>query len=208
MIIKTFPLGPLETNCYLIHNATEAVVVDPGGEPGALLQYLSQNKLTLTHILNTHLHFDHVYGNAPLAAATGAPILANPEDAYLLRSELGGGGGYGLPKVPPFEYQPLKEGEITLLGKVCRVLHTPGHTLGSLSFYWADAQALFAGDVLFYRSVGRSDFAGGNAATLAESIQGKLFQLPAATVVYPGHGPTTTIGDEQRSNPYVAMPRS
>ena len=205
MTIRTFPLGSLQTNCYLIHTASEAVVVDPGGDPAVVVRYLEDNGLTLTHILNTHMHFDHIHGNAALQEATGAPIYACPEDAYLLAPEFGG-ARYGLPETPDFAFKPLQEGEITLMGRPCMALHTPGHTLGSLSYYFADAKALFAGDVLFQRSVGRSDFPGGNAAVLQNSIRQKLFTLPLDTVVYPGHGPETTIGEERRSNPYAAIP--
>ena len=205
MQIRTFPLGPLETNCYLLHTESDAVAIDPGGDPATLVHYLEKQKLTLTHILNTHMHFDHVLGNAALHEATGAPILANVTDKYLLQSEFGKGGGFGLPKVPAFSYESLAEGTVTLLGQSCKVLHTPGHTLGSLSFYWASASAVFAGDVLFYRSVGRTDLPGGDSATLRASVQEKLFLLPPATTVYPGHGPSTTIEDERRSNPYFGL---
>ncbi len=205
MRICTFALGPLETNCYLLHSDTEAVAIDPGGDPATVLSYLEKRSLKLTHILNTHFHFDHVLGNAALSEATGAPIMASKADAYLLRGEFGSGGSFGLPPVPPFEYQPLEEGRVTLLGQSCSMLHTPGHTLGSLSFYWPSSSALFAGDVLFYRSIGRTDLPGGDSDTLRSSIQEKLFLLPPSTVVYPGHGPSTTIEDERRSNPYFGL---
>lgn len=203
MRIQIFPLGPLETNCYLLIQAGEALVVDPGGNPASLVQYLEANKLKLVAILNTHLHFDHVLGNAELAETTGAPIYACPQDAYLLQSEVGSGGGFGLPKVPPFTYTPLEEGDLTLMGLPCKVIFTPGHTRGSLSYYFPTEGVLFAGDVLFYRSVGRADLPGGDAATLRDSIRGKLFTLPGETVVYPGHGPSTTIAEEKRGNPFV-----
>ena len=203
MRIQLFPLGPLETNCYLLVEGSDAVVVDPGGNPASLVQYMADNKLRLAAILNTHLHFDHVLGNAELAKATGAPIYACPKDEYLLQSEVGSGGGFGLPKVPPFTYTALEEGRTTLMGLACEALFTPGHTRGSLSYYFPSEGVLFAGDVLFYRSVGRADLPGGDAATLSDSIRRKLYTLPDATVVYPGHGPSTTVLDEKRSNPFV-----
>lgn len=202
MRIHTIPLGPLETNCYLLENGTEAVAVDPGGDPARVVRYLAKNSLTLTAILNTHQHFDHVLGNAALAEATGAPIYANSLDDFLARPELSG-SRYGLPDTPPFTHLDQEEGEMTLLGTACTVLHTPGHTPGSLSYYFAAAGAVFSGDVLFYRSVGRTDLPGGDFATLRNAILTKLFTLPPETVVYPGHGPETTVADEQRGNPFL-----
>ncbi len=205
MKIHTFPLGPLETNAYLLVQGNEAVAVDIGGDPAALTRYLDKHTLRLTRILTTHLHFDHVLGNAALSAQTGAPVYASSKDDYLLRSETGSGGMFGLPKVPPFAFDPLEESKITLMGLPCTVLATPGHTPGSLSYYFSEDNALFSGDVLFYRSVGRTDLPGGDGHTLHDSIANKLFVLPPQTVVYPGHGPETTIGDEKRGNPYVRM---
>ncbi|MDR0827796.1 MAG: MBL fold metallo-hydrolase [Desulfovibrio sp.] len=202
MQIVDFPLGPLETNCYVIHTESEAVAVDPGGPPDSVLKYLDRKKLSLTHILLTHLHFDHTYGVAHLAANTGAAIFGPEADRFMLNTELGG-GGWGMPSVERFEYKTLDEGDISLLGTVCTVLTTPGHTPGGLSFYFPDLGAVFSGDTLFYRSIGRSDFPGGNHNTLCSSIRGKLFQLPDNTAVYSGHGPATVVIDEKRKNPFV-----
>jgi glyoxylase-like metal-dependent hydrolase (beta-lactamase superfamily II) len=203
MQIVNFPLGPLETNCYVIHTENEATVVDPGGPPDAVLNYLDQKKLSLTHILLTHLHFDHTYGVAKLAAKTGGAIFGPEADRFMLNNELGGGGGWGMPSVERFEYKALDEGDISMLGTVCTGLATPGHTPGGLSFYFPDLGAVFSGDTLFYRSIGRSDFPGGNHNTLCSSIRSKLFQLPDNTAVYSGHGPATVIIDEKRQNPFV-----
>ncbi|MDR3073157.1 MAG: MBL fold metallo-hydrolase [Deltaproteobacteria bacterium] len=202
MRIYTFPLGPLETNCYLLVEGNEAAAVDPGGSPDAVTRYLDANNLKLTAILNTHLHFDHVLGNAELSAATGAPVYANSLDGYLLRPEMSA-SRYGLPDTPPFAYVNQEEGATTLIGLSCRILHTPGHTPGSLSFYFSSAGALFCGDLLFHRSVGRTDLPGGDTDALRDSIRRKVFTLPPDTVVYPGHGPATSVGDEQRMNPFV-----
>ena len=205
MRIHTFPLGPLETNCYLLVQGEEAVAVDPGGNPASVVHYLKTHNLKLAAILNTHMHFDHVLGNADLAGATGAPIYANTLDDFLLDSELGSGGGVGLPKTPPFKHEPLEESDTEFMGQRCKVLLTPGHTPGSLSFYFPESNAVFAGDVLFYRSVGRTDLPGGDGNTLRASIRKKLFTLPEDTVVYPGHGQSTTIGAEQRGNPFIGV---
>lgn len=202
MPVKTFPLGPLETNCYIVHDKTSAVVVDPGGSPGPLLNYLKMQGLTLTHILNTHLHFDHIYGNAALSSATGAPVLACEGDAFLLDTELGKGGAFGFPPVDMFSYSPIEPGQHTFGGLSCTAFATPGHTPGSLSFHFASEKAVFVGDLIFYRSIGRTDFPGGNLETLRHSVKEHIFTLPPDTTILPGHGPQTTVDDEKRNNPY------
>lgn len=202
MEVFTFPLGMLETNCYLVVNGSEAFVVDPGGEPSQVIDFLEENGVKLVAILDTHLHFDHILGNAALRRATGAPIYLNEEDLFLL--EVASGRRYGLPETEPFEHQALEAGEINLAGLRVTVIHTPGHSPGSLSFYLPDHDVLFSGDVLFYRDTGRSDLPGGSRDVLEnESIRGKLYKLPDQTLVYPGHGPGTIIGDEKRENHWV-----
>ena len=204
MDVYTFPLGPLETNCYLVVNGLEALAVDPGGDPARVVGFLKQKGLKLVAILNTHLHFDHIGGNAALAKATGAPIYLNKEDLFLL--EAASGSRFGLPATEPFEYQNLEAGEISLAGLRVAVIHTPGHSPGSLSFYFPDQGALFSGDVLFHRDTGRSDLPGGSRPILEnETIRGKLYKLPDQTVVYPGHGPSTNIGEEKVENHWVRM---
>lgn len=202
MHLKSFPLGPLETNCYLLYSDKTAIAVDPGGDPAPVLKFLEARGLTLTHILNTHLHFDHIYGNVALQTATGAPILASPDDAFLLETELGQGGAFGFPPVQPFEFQPLAAGTHVFGDITVEVLATPGHTPGSLSFHVAEAGLVVVGDLLFYRSIGRTDFPGGNLEVLRKSIIERIFLLPETTAVYPGHGPRTHVGDEKRNNPY------
>lgn len=202
MNVTVMQLGALETNCYVVHSDSGALVVDPGGEPEKILAFLNERGLRLDVILNTHLHFDHIQGNAALAEATGAKIRAGEADAYLLDTELGGGGMMGLPRTPPFSYEPLAEGETEFLNMSCRVMFTPGHSPGSLSFYFPALNAVFVGDLLFYRSVGRTDFPGGSEAELARSVRSRIFSLPANTVVYPGHGPETTVDSERLNNPF------
>ncbi len=204
MQIRTFALGPLQTNCYLLSRNGEAVVVDPGGDPAAVLGTLEADGLKLTHILNTHFHFDHVGGNKELALQTGAPILASSEDAYLMETELGLGGFMGLPKIEPFEYTSLEPGAHRFLGLDCTVLHTPGHSPGSLSFYFPEAAAVFVGDLVFYRSVGRTDFPGGDFDTLKQSVVENIFSLPEETAIYTGHGESTSVGEEKRHNPFFS----
>lgn len=202
MQIRTFALGPLQTNCYLLYRNGEAVVVDPGGDPSAVLNVLKKEGLSLTHILNTHFHFDHVGGNRKLAQETGAPILAHEKDAYLLETELGRGGFMGLPTIELFEYENIEPGEASFLGLDCAVLPTPGHSPGSVSFYFPEAGAVFVGDLLFNRSIGRTDFPGGDLDVLKNSVVEQIFTLPPETVVYSGHGDPTTVGDEMRHNPF------
>ncbi len=204
LTIKQFSLGMLETNCYLIYNDKQALAIDPGGDPDEVLDFLREKKLKLSLILNTHLHFDHVQGNSELSSTTGAPIYAPGNDKFLLKTEVGGGGFMGFPRTPAFDFTPLEEGETKFLGNVCHVLSTPGHTPGSLSFYFPDIQAVFVGDLIFFRSVGRTDFPGGDAGVLKNSAEEKIFTLPDNTTIYSGHGPETTVLDEKLHNPFFS----
>ena len=202
MPVATFPLGPLQTNSYLIHNAERAVAVDVGGEPAPMLEYLTEHKLALSAICLTHRHFDHLYGVAELAGATKAVVYAPTGDDSLAETESGRGGIWGFPTVPPFDSLPMPTGQADFGGMECRVLETPGHTPGGVSLYFPAEKLVFTGDALFYRSMGRTDFPGGDQATLLHSIADVLFKLPDDTTVYPGHGPATSIGDERRNNPF------
>lgn len=199
MEFVSFALGPLQTNCFLFHNGKEAAVIDPGGDPTQVINYLKSHRLKLEYILNTHLHFDHIIGNKALKDASGAHILANERDSFLLDNPA---ATFGYPPVESFEYINMDEGETNFIGFKCQILATPGHTPGSLSYYFPEGNVVFAGDVLFYRSVGRTDFEGGSSKLISESIREKLYKLPDQTVVCPGHGPDTAIGDEKRSNPF------
>ena len=200
--LRGFSLGALETNCYLLYNDKEAVAIDPGGDPGEVLDFLSQKKLKLSCILNTHLHFDHIQGNADLSSSTKAPIFAPKKDEFLMKTEVGGGGFMGFPRTPAFDFEPLDEGETMFLGSPCHILSTPGHTPGSLSFYFPEIEAVFVGDLIFFRSVGRTDFPGGDAQVLKRSAMEKIFTLPGNTVIYSGHGPESKVGDEKLHNPF------
>jgi glyoxylase-like metal-dependent hydrolase (beta-lactamase superfamily II) len=201
--VKCFPLGPLQTNCFLASKGNRALVVDPGGDPQTLLEHLHRQELQVDCILNTHFHFDHILGNKALQDATGAPILASQEDDFLLQSEVGSGGGmFGFPKVEAFAYESIEPGERDFLGETCRILPTPGHTPGSLSYYFPESALIFSGDVLFQRSIGRTDFPKGDTKTLLAAIRDKIFTLPPETRVFSGHGPETTVGDEKKFNPF------
>ncbi len=201
--VKDFQLGPIQTNCFLISKGSEAIVVDPGGDPSSVVKYIQKNALSLNYILNTHFHFDHMLGNKALQNATGARILASPEDDFLLQAQLEGGEGMmGFPPVEEFEYEALYPGECTFLGERCQVLSTPGHSPGSLSFYFPDSGKIFSGDLIFPRAVGRTDLPGGNMETLKKSVRENIFVLPADTEIYSGHGPVTTVQEEKRFNPF------
>lgn len=201
--VRCFPLGPLQTNCFLLSYNSRALVVDPGGDPKQLVDFILEKNLNVEWILNTHFHFDHILGNAPLQKATGASILASQEDDFLLQSQVGSGGGmFGFPKVEPFSYADLSPGEGDFLGENCHILSTPGHTPGSLSFYFPDSGLICSGDVLFQRSIGRTDFPRGDTRTLLTAIREKIFTLPDETRVFSGHGPETTVGQEKRFNPF------
>jgi glyoxylase-like metal-dependent hydrolase (beta-lactamase superfamily II) len=203
MKVATFQLGPLDTNCHVASVDGRAIAVDPGGDPAEVLEYLKENDLALDCILVTHLHFDHIYGCAALSRATGAEIRTPTADEELMQTEIGTGGFMGLPAVEPFERVGIVPGEFEVMGQPCRALHTPGHTRGSLSFYFPESERLFSGDVLFYRSIGRSDLPGGDQDVLERSIREKIFSLPETTKVHPGHMIDTSVGDEKAHNPYV-----
>ncbi|MFZ5811585.1 MAG: MBL fold metallo-hydrolase [Thermodesulfobacteriota bacterium] len=204
MEVETFALGPLQTNSFLAHHGGLAVVVDVGGNPAPMVDLLRAKGLSLTHILLTHLHCDHLYGVAELARVTGAPVFASAADQGLMGTDLGRGGFMGLPLVEPFEFSDLPPGEAVVAGRPCRILSTPGHSPGGLSVYFPEDGVVFVGDLLFFRSVGRTDFPGGDSGTLLVAVREKIFTLPADTVVYPGHGPATTVGAEQRHNPFFS----
>ena len=201
MPLADFPLGPLQTNSYVLHQNKKACVIDVGGDPTPILEYLSTHELELAAICLTHLHFDHLYGVAGLHHATKAKVYAPKGDAPIAQTEASQGGIWGFPLVEPFESVDVPMGDTQFADLPCRVLLTPGHTPGSVSYYFPSEGLLFSGDALFYRSVGRTDFPMGNTEQLLTAIKTQLFTLPAATRVLPGHGPETSIGDEKANNP-------
>lgn len=202
MPIAKFSLGPLETNCYVVNNDAEAVVIDVGGDPAPIREYLAERGLKLLAVCLTHKHFDHTYGVADLAAATGAPVYASRHEACLDNTESVRGGIWGLPLVPPYACEDIPLGDHSFGALHFTILETPGHTPGGISLYYPAEKAVFTGDALFFRSIGRTDFPGGDQATLLRSIREKLFTLPEDTHVYPGHGGATTLGDERRQNAF------
>ena len=199
MIIKSLPVGPLYTNCFIIgcEDTKEAAVVDPGGDSDKILMSLADDKLTLKYIINTHGHFDHVAGNKKLKETTGAKILIHEEDATLLTTPSMGLSADNLQAADEF----MKDGDKITFGNITlEVLHTPGHTLGGVSLY-TDGH-VFVGDTLFAGSIGRTDFPGGNYDTLINSVKDRLFPLGDEVLVYSGHTAETTIGNEKKYNPF------
>lgn len=203
MPIAKFPIGPLGTNSYVANITSNACVIDVGGEPEEILAYVEEKKLTVIAICITHRHFDHIYGVATLARETGAPVYISQGDDVLADNEAGKGGIWGLPPVPEFDAEPLFPGKTSFADMECMVLETPGHTPGGVSLYFPELKAVFSGDSLFYRSIGRTDFPMGDSAQLLKSVRQVLFTLPDDVKVYPGHGPETSVGFERRNNPFA-----
>ena len=203
MIIQ-IPLGMLEANCYLVYDANggDGVVVDPGGDVAPLLREIERQKVTLKAILNTHGHFDHIAGNADLARFN-VPFAIHPADRDLLTNG-GGAAWFGLPEAPAVNPTlNLTEGFELTVGKLrLRVLETPGHTPGSICLYCPEENALLTGDTLFAGGIGRTDLPGGDPRALTASLA-RLLTLPPETVIYPGHGPTSTLAQERRHNPWL-----
>jgi hydroxyacylglutathione hydrolase len=206
LIVVVLPVGLLETNCYLAAcpQSKEGVIIDPGGNPERILAEVERRGLSIRYVLNTHGHFDHTDANGAIVRATGAPLAIHAGDRPLLQAA-GGAAIFGLPAEagPPPDLE-LNDGDELAVGTLClQVLHTPGHTPGHVCFYEAGAGVLFDGDLLFRRGVGRTDLPGGNWTQLLDSIQRVVFALPDETVVYSGHGPATTVGEEKRLNPWL-----
>ena len=205
--IHTIVSMPFEENTYVVlrDGAAEALVVDPGLEPELILDLLSRHGLTPAAILNTHGHADHIAGNEAMKRAfPAAPLVIGVHEAHLLTDANANlSAPFGMPIVSPPADRTVAENEtITYAGIELEVREIPGHSPGHVVFVYEN-RLVFGGDVLFRGSVGRSDFPGGSFETLADGIRRKLYTLPDDAVIYPGHGPVTTVGHEKRTNPFV-----
>jgi hydroxyacylglutathione hydrolase len=207
MIHEVLPVGMLGCNCSVIGDeiSREAIVIDPGDDVSKIVEILERNRLTVKMIVITHAHIDHIGGAAKLRAQTGAPVYMHEADKMLSdRLDVQAMWlGVETPKDPGID-KPAREGDVIRAGSIeAHVLHTPGHTPGSISLYLPLENKLIAGDTLFEGSIGRTDLPGGDTEQISRSIRGKLYTLPEETIVFPGHGATTSIGTEKRHNPFV-----
>ncbi len=210
MKIKKFEFNMFPVNCYVLSDETrEAAVIDAGcfypEEKQALKRYIDDNELTVKHLLNTHLHLDHIFGNSFMLETYGLKAEANQADLFWLEQAPNQARMFGLPAP---DKQPelggfICDGDVITFGHTqLEAIHVPGHSPGSLVYYCRQEGCCFSGDVLFQGSIGRADLTGGNFDELREHICSRLFVLPADTVVYPGHGDHTTIGQEKANNPF------
>lgn len=213
MKIKEFQFNMFGVNTYVVWDETsrECVIVDPGMisdyDNHVISDFIQSNNLTVKHLVNTHLHIDHTLGNDFVAHSFQVKTKANKNDEFLGQQRLGQARmfGLGLKNINPIEIiENLKNGDKLEIGsEYLNVLEVPGHSPGSIALYSPTGNFVITGDALFNGSIGRTDLPGGNHAQLIESLTKTLFTLPDSTIVYPGHGPTTTIGYEKRMNPYI-----
>lgn len=221
VIHEILPVGMLQCNCSIIGDpeSREALVVDPGDETARILETLARHAVTVKAIVSTHAHIDHVGGLRKMQQATGAPVLMHADDMELYRHLDIQAAWLGMRTPDPASIDKfLREGDTLRWGRFeAGVLHTPGHTPGSISLYLAPQPdsgtsapnaSLLAGDTLFAGSIGRTDLPGGSLEQILRSIHQKLLVLPDETIVYPGHGVATTIGEERAANPFLDLRRS
>jgi hydroxyacylglutathione hydrolase len=205
MIIKDIVVGPLEVNCYILgcEDTREAVIIDPGGDADKVIKVVEKGNFAPKFIINTHAHFDHVGGVKAIQDYFKIDFLLHKEDLFLIDSVSEQATAFGLNPIPKPGVNKFvnNEDKVSFGQKVVKVIHTPGHTPGGVCYYVDNS--VFVGDTMFAGSIGRTDFPGSSYETLIKSIKERLFLLGDSVTVYPGHGPSTTIGNEKRHNPFL-----
>jgi len=204
VILQMLVVGPIQANCYVLgcERTKEAAVIDPGGDVDKILMTLTKDKLRCVYIINTHGHFDHTGDNKRLKEVTGAKLVIHRADAPMILHQASSGSMWGMEvedSPPPDVY--VEEKDVITFGDISlQVLHTPGHSPGGISLL--SDKMVFVGDTLFAGSIGRTDLPGGDYEVLIRNVKEKIFPLGDDVVIYPGHGPKTTVGRERRSNPF------
>lgn len=204
---KQIPLGPLQTNCYLLYDKeNRCIVIDPGDNGTALIEYMEQEGLKPLAICLTHAHYDHIGAVEDVRNRWNIPVYIHEnEKEWLLNPSMNGSARHPMQPISgkPADHLIQEEGVLTIGPFTIEILETPGHSPGSVSYYIKDIETVFSGDALFNGGIGRTDLLGGDHATLIESIHNKLLSLPDHTIVLPGHGFSTTVENERTSNPYL-----
>ena len=207
MLHETFPVGPLACNCSILYDpqALDATVVDPGGDLAKILGFLSLHRLKLRQIVVTHAHLDHIAGAGLLSQRTGAPVVYHQEDLFQLgwMEQQAAWIGVQTPTVAGPDLSAEDGMHLTVGASTGEVLHTPGHTGGSISLHFPQSSLLLAGDTLFRGGIGRTDLPGGDSKLILKSIRDRLLPLPEQTLVIAGHGPSTTLAREREHNPFL-----
>jgi hydroxyacylglutathione hydrolase len=205
MIIKNIVVGPLDVNCYILvcQDTKEAAIIDPGDNADKIIEAIDMEGLNPRFIINTHAHFDHVGGVKTIQEHFKIDFLLHKEDLFLIDNVSEQATAFGLSPIPKPEVDKFVNNgdKISLGDKVINVIHTPGHSPGGVCYHIDNN--VFVGDTMFAGSIGRTDLPGGSYETLINSIKERLFPLDDSTVVYPGHGPSTTIGNEREHNPFL-----
>ena len=208
MIVEMLTVGPFQENCFLVGDPSTnlGIVIDPGDDADRIIEHAKATGLEFKYIWNTHAHLDHVCAVEALKEAFDIPFLLHQEDEILLRNLPKQAAMFGLEidKIPVVDTYIQSTDTLEIGNLKAKVLHTPGHTLGGVTFYFDTEGIAFVGDSLFQGSIGRTDLYGGNFDTLIKSIRERLFTLPDNVTAYPGHGPPTTIGMEKTTNPFFS----
>ncbi|MFC2948177.1 MBL fold metallo-hydrolase [Virgibacillus sediminis] len=207
MELTSMQLGPLGTNCYVLHEGTEALIIDPGGDAEKVIAFLEGKELQPAAILLTHAHFDHIGAVEELRTHYQVDVYLHKNEAdWLVDPKLNGSLLFTGNKISTShaEYE-MKPGKMNIGVFSFKVLHTPGHSPGSVSLVFSDQRWVISGDVLFHRGIGRTDLPGGDFSELEKSIKENIFKLEEDYTVHPGHGPSTIIGEEKKENPFVSV---